>query len=238
MALDNEGERIMKLIIDWKSFKQKGLKKEKNPFPIGTRAYQGFQGRGKSYSIIHDALEIRKKYPDCVIFSNIKIDGVKNCYYCRNDNDIYYGLNFDNGAKGVINIIDEAHLFFNKKTGISIDVLTQISQQRKQRRKIFISSQIWEDLDISLRKQVPEIVKCWNIGNIQINRISNGETLRYDKTKSAYVADLIGFSIHKRNKSIADKYDTYQKIETNKTYNRVILTPSFTPPPSLLKSSI
>lgn len=216
----------MKIIIDRESFKKKGLKKLKNEFPIGTRAYKGFQGRGKSMSMIHDALEIQKQFPECVIFSNIKLTGVKNYYYCKKDDDVYFGLNFDNGEKGVINIIDEAHLFFNKKTGISLDVLTQISQQRKQRRKIIISSQIWEDLDVSLRKQVPEIVKCWSLGNIQINKISNGETLRYDKTASQYVADLLGFSIFKRNIELAEKYDTYQKIETNASYNRT-LTPSF-----------
>lgn len=214
----------MKILIDFDSFKKKGLAKQKHSFPIGTRAYKGFQGRGKTYSIVHDTREIQKKFPECVIFSNVKLRGFRNYVYCKTDEDVYFGLNFDNGEKGVINIIDEAHLFFNKKTGISLDVLTQISQQRKQRRKILISSQIWEDLDISLRKQVPEIVKCFNIGNIQINRISNGETLRYDKTKSEYVADLIGFSIFKRNRELACLYDTYQKIETNKTYKREFIT--------------
>lgn len=216
----------MRIVIDRESFKKKGLKKAKSEFPIGTRAYKGFQGRGKSMSMIHDALEIQKEFPECIIFSNIRLNGVKNYYYCQKDDDVYFGLNFDNGEKGVINIIDEAHLFFNKKTGISLDVLTQISQQRKQRRKIILSSQIWEDLDVSLRKQVPEIVKCWNIGNIQINRVSNGETLRYDKMRSEYVADLIGFNIYKRNIELGEKYDTYQKIETNQTYKRE-LVPTF-----------
>ena len=104
--------------------------------------------------------------------------------------------------------------------------LTQISQQRKERRKIIFTSQIWEELDISLRKQVGEIVKCWNIGNIQINKISNGETLRWDKNESQYVADTIGIEIFKRNEEIANTYDTLQKIETNEKYNRVII-PSF-----------
>lgn len=216
----------MRIVIDKDSFKKKGLKRTKSEFPIGTRAYQGFQGRGKSMSMIHDTLEIQKEFPECIIFSNIRLNGVKNYYYCQKDDDVYFGLNFDNGEKGVINIIDEAHLFFNKKTGISLDVLTQISQQRKQRRKIILSSQIWEDLDVSLRKQVPEIVKCWNIGNIQINKISNGETLRYDKMRSAYIADLIGFNIYKRNIELGEKYDTYQKIETNQTYKRE-LVPTF-----------
>lgn len=214
----------MKILIDFDSFKKKGLVKQKNLFPIGTRAYKGFQGRGKTYSIVHDVRKIQEKFPECVIFSNIKLKGFRNYFYCKTDDDVFFGLNFENGEKGVVNIIDEAHLFFNKKTGISLDVLSQISQQRKQRRKILLSSQIWEDLDVSLRKQVPEIVKCYNLGNIQINRISNGETLRYDKSKSDYVADLIGFSIFKRNQEVGNLYDTYQKIETNKTYKREFVT--------------
>lgn len=217
----------MRISIDLNSFRKKGLKYKKNQFPIGTRVLKGFQGRGKTISAVKYIFDIQKKFPNCVIFSNVKIKGLKNYYYCKNDQDIYFGLNFENGENGVICFIDEAHLFFNKKTGISLDVLTQISQQRKQRRKIIFTTQIWEELDISLRKQVPEIVKCWNLGNIQINKISNGESLRWDKNESQYVADTIGIEIYKRNIEIADSYDTYQKIETNETYNRV-LQPSFT----------
>lgn len=216
----------MKISIDLKSFRKKGLKRDKG-FPIGTRVYKGFMGRGKTYSAVQYIAKLQEKWPNCVIFSNVKIKGLKNYYYCKKDEDIYFGLDYENGANGVICFIDEAHLFFNKKTGIPLDVLTQISQQRKERRKIIFTSQIWEELDISLRKQVGEIVKCWNIGNIQINKISNGETLRWDKNESQYVADTIGIEIFKRNEDIANNYDTLQKIETNEKYNRVII-PSFT----------
>ena len=58
------------------------------------------------------------------------------------------------GAKGVLILLDEAHLYFHKSKGMPLDVLTAISQQRKDRRKLVFSSQIWEELDISLRKQV------------------------------------------------------------------------------------
>lgn len=217
----------MKLNIDWDSLKNKGIREQKGLFPIGTRAYHGFQGRGKTLSAVHYILEITKNYQNAVIFSNVKIHNLKNFYYCQKDDDIYFALNFDNGKNGVIVFVDEAHLFFNKKTGIPLDVLQQISQQRKERRRIIITSQIWEDLDISLRKQVPEIVRCSNRGTIQINKITNGETLRYDKRESQYVADTIGWEIFKRTEALCSRYDTYAKIATNAEYHRE-LNPTFT----------
>lgn len=216
----------MKIKIDWQSLKGKGVKEEPHQFPIGTRAYHAFQGRGKTISATHYIIELQKEFPNCVIFSNVKIKGLRNFYFCEKDDDIYFGLSFENGKNGVICFIDEAHLFFNKKTGVPMDVLQQISQQRKERRKIVITSQIWEDLPVEMRKQVPEIVKCWNYGNIQINQISNGETLHYDKRESQYVAKTIGYEIFKRTTDLAERYDTRQKILTNAEYRRD-LNPSF-----------
>lgn len=97
------------------------------------------------------------------------------------------------GAKGVLILLDEAHLYFHKSKGMPLDVLTAISQQRKDRRKLVFSSQIWEELDISLRKQVKEIVGCRTafFGLLEINTVSDGETLTYDKMAGAYVAKKI-----------------------------------------------
>lgn len=210
----------MKLSIDYASFKKKKSREPKNQFPTGTRAYKGYQGRGKTLSIVKYVYDLKEKYPECIIFSNVKMQGLEDFHYTKTDLDVIAGLKYNNGDKGVINVIDECHLFCNKKTGISLDWLTQISQQRKERRKIIISSQIWEDLDVSLRKQVPEIVKCNNFGFVQINKVSNGETLRYNKSTGQYEADTIGYEIFKRNDEFFARYNTYQKIETNAVYKR------------------
>lgn len=216
----------MRIKIDLKSFKEPGIREEKNQFPIGTRAYHAFQGRGKTLSAVKYIKDIKEQFPNSIIFSNVEIKGIKNFYFCQTDDDIYFALNFENGKNGVLVFIDEAHLFFNKKTGVPLDVLQQISQQRKERRRIVITSQIWEDLPVELRKQVPEIVRCKNIGNTQINKITNGETLRYDKRESQYVADTIGWEIFKRTRRLCESYNTNAKILTNREYHREI-TPSF-----------
>lgn len=205
--------------IYWATFLKKWVRPKKDLFPIGSRVYKGFQGSGKSLSMVKYALDISTSFPQCVVYSNMKIRGIPNFVYIENDAILKQALSFENRERGVLILLDEAHLYFNKKSGISLDVLTAISQQRKDRKRLVFSSQIWEELDISLRKQVKEIVSCRCIGGrFQINNISDGETLSYDGHQ--YVARHIRTEIFKHYQDLYNSYDTYQKIITNEDYRR------------------
>ena len=196
--------------IDYKSFTKKFVRPRGKQFPTGSRVYKGYQGSGKTLSMVHDVFELQKEFPNCFVFSNIKIKGLNNYFYIENDSELNSALEFQNGSNGVIILLDEAHLFFNKKTGISLDVLTAISQQRKDRRRLVFSSQIWEELDVSLRKQVKEVVSCrCLLGKFQINIISDGETLSWDKLKSTWTARKLYTSIYKHNQELYSSYDTF-----------------------------
>lgn len=205
--------------IDYPSFGKKFVRQKGLQFPTGTRVYTGFQGSGKTLSMVNYAFLIKQYFPKCKIFSNVKLVGIK--YYPISDtSDLKIALTFKNGDKGVLILLDEAHLYFGRKDGIPLEVLTCISQQRKDKRRLVFSSQIWEELDISLRKQVKEIVHCRNLfGFIQINRVSDGETLHYDKKESAYVADKKYTEVFKHNADYYARYDTFQKIITNNEYD-------------------
>lgn len=208
--------------IDFATLRKKWTRPPANLFPTGTRAYKGFQGSGKTITMVHDALEIFSKFPNSLLFSNVLLNIADKRYTYFNDVEgMKEAISCRNGRAGVIVLIDEAHLFFNKKTGISFDVLTAISQQRKDRRKILISSQIWEDLDISLRKQVKEIVNCRNIfRKWQINTVHDGEDLHWDKMEGNYCARKLYTYLYKHNDELYNIYDTYQKIVTNDEYKR------------------
>lgn len=208
--------------IYFKTFTQKWNKPVGKQFPTGSRVYVGKQGSGKSLSLTFDVIQLQKEFPNCIIFSNMMITGLKNFNLIETDADVVRALSVRNGSDGVCVVLDEAHLYFGKKSGISLDVLTAISQQRKDRRTIWFTSQIWEELDISLRKQVKTIVSCKCLLNkIQINSVSNGESLHYDKLHSCYAADHIGTIIFKHSQELYDRYDTLQKIITNNEYNRL-----------------
>lgn len=201
--------------IYWQTFKEKWQREKGKKFPVGSRIYIGHQGMGKTLSMVEDIIQLRKEFPKCLIYGNLSIN-IPNYYKIESDNDLKYALAVQNGDAGVAVVLDEAHLFFGKKTGIPLEVLTSISQQRKDRRKIFMTSQIWEELDISLRKQVKEIVKCRNFFNfIQFNRVQDGYSLHYDKLQGEYVADKLYTYIFKHNIRLYRCYDTYEKIINN-----------------------
>lgn len=206
--------------IDFKSFTKKYQRPKAHQFPTGSKVYKGFQGSGKTLSMVHDTFDLQKQFPCCIVYSNVIIHGLNNFHLIKSDNDLIEALTIQNGSNGVIILLDEAHLFFNKKTGISLDVLTAISQQRKDRRRLVFTSQIWEELDVSLRKQVKEVVSCRCLfGFIQINTISDGETLSWDNLKSTWTARKLFTSIYKHNKELYSSYDTYQKIIRNSEYS-------------------
>lgn len=218
--------------ILWRTFFKKRTPDDKNAFPTGSRVYFGFQGQGKSLSMVNYAFMVKKAFPKCRLYSNMVLNGIEY-QLLRTDADITRALRDRNGKDGVLILLDEAHLYFGKKTGISLDVLTAISQQRKDRRKIVFSSQIWEELDISLRKQVKEIVKCKRFFNMIFNFVQDGETLRYDKLEGAYIADTKDLIIYKMNDEFYNRYDTYQKIMTNEEYQPAARAAP-APPPVLI----
>lgn len=210
---------MIKYQIDWQSFKEKYIKPKKGEFPTGTRVYKGFQGSGKTLSMISDIYQCRTIFPKAIIFSNVKLKNI-DYHFIKDSGDLKKALETQNGKDGVLVCIDEAHLFFNKKDGISLDVITCISQQRKDRRKIFFTCQIWEDLDVSLRKQVKEVVTCHRVGRLQINKIIDGESVRFDKQLGTWTGQTIQYNIFKHNERLYNSYDTFQKIINNRDYER------------------
>lgn len=218
--------------IDYKSFTKKYIRPKKNLFPTGTMVFKGYQGSGKTLSAVHYLFHLKQEFPDCLIYSNVLIKGLDDFELIQTDEDLSKALEATNGQNGIVIFLDEAHLFFNKKTGISLDVLTAISQQRKDRRRLIFTSQIWEELDVSLRKQVKEVVACRCIfGKFQYNTISDGESISYDKLKGTWTAKKLRTELFKHNQQLYDSYDTFQKIIRNDSYTR-----EFSPPPTIIQT--
>lgn len=212
--------------IDLQSFFKHRTPEQKG-FPTGSRVYYGYQGNGKTLSMVRYVLQLKKDFPDCIVFSNVDIKDIP-FHKISSPSDLARALSTCNGRKGVLVCLDEAHLFFNNtRGGISLDVLTAISQQRKDRRRIVFTTQIWEEMDISLRKQVPEIVKCRRILNMIILTYYKGYTMKYNKMENEFIAEKDYTEIFKLNDELYNSYDTYQKIVTNSEYHREFANNSY-----------
>lgn len=215
--------------IDYKSLFLHKTPEPKHQFPLGMTVFTALQGKGKSLSLVNDAFAIKQEFPECVVFSNMTLYGIRYNFY-KSVNDLIQALKFKNGQNGVLIIIDEAQNYFNKKTGVPIEVMAQLCQNRKNRRCILMTSQIWEDLDVPVRKQVHTVVKCRRFFNLQINTYHNGEQLAWDNRENAYIAPKRFTKVFKHNDKYYSRYETLEVIETNNELDKSLTMGQGAPP--------
>lgn len=206
--------------IDWRSFRHKAPPKDTNTFPTGTVIFTGKQGSGKTYGMVAYAHEIHEKYPKAKIWTNVQIDEPWALLWHTAAQLGEILRTQRNGADGMLLIIDEAHLFWHRRDGIPLELLASISQQRKQRLRICFSSQIFEELDISLRKQITDVVTCSRLGRtVLIESISRGDTLQLDKNSYQWQGIPYKVRIIHLTQEIASSYDTLQEVAGNASYS-------------------
>lgn len=200
--------------VDWASFKKKYNRPPKGQFPIGTRVYLGSMGQGKSLSMTHYVHELLADFPNMHIFSNMQLYGVKYKHIIT-DKDFKTALTHSNGKDGTVVLIDESHILMNKKNGTPLEVIAAISMQRKDRKRIIMATQRWTSIDIEARRQVQEVVECRRIGRLQYNTIYDGESVTINKTDYSFTMKKIGSELFKHNQEYYDRFDTYQRYESN-----------------------
>lgn len=143
----------------------------------------------------------------------------KNRVFQFVDNDDF--KKYNNDDKGVIFLVDEIQLYMNslQSKNINLDVITQISQQRKQRKHIVCTSQVFGRMAKPLREQFSCIIVCKNyLGFIQCNKLIDRDSI--EEEQSTTRTELRGkvkrkfWFIH--SPEYYKKYDTYKVIEKGK----------------------
>lgn len=124
-------------------------------------------------------------------------------------------MRYTNLTEGVVYLIDEIQLYFNslESKNINMDVMTEISQQRKQRKHIIATSQVFGRMAKPLREQFNVIVKCNNWFQIlQRNCYLRTEDIQTDDdfTNPRGKIDKTQFFFHRVEDY--ERYDTYYKV--------------------------
>lgn len=185
--------------------------------PDGILVFCGPQGSGKTLSMVNYAYEIAKFYPECIIVSNVELKNFPNPERIFPYKDVKDLVNYSNGYKGVLFLIDEMHLLFNSLMSKDIDfsVFQEISQQRKQRKHIVGTSQVFSRLAKPFREQFKYAVLCKKLfGVLQYNVVIDGETATED-SDGKIVCDNVKrvFNIHTPEQYL--RYDTYAKVKAS-----------------------
>lgn len=128
---------------------------------------------------------------------------------------------FENVEEGVIYLIDEIQLYFNslESKNINPDVMVEISQQRKQRKHIVCTSQVFGRMAKPLREQFSNIILCSArfFGFLQCNQLLDRDNLDNENSTDTNISGKV---IRKfwwwRSPKMYKRYDTYYKISRNK----------------------
>jgi len=211
-------------------------------WPTGTQVYVGRQGSGKTISAIYHLRKLDTRYPKSITVTNVNLfykkpisfrdekhlaQIVEQLKTVENRSEYYIKFSsmdelelvlrmVNNGFFGVIYLIDEIHTYFNAldSKNIPIFVFTEISQQRKQRKLIIGTSQLFMRMAKPFREQCDNLIMCsTKMGFWTFQTAYDGMTLEqdYDGTLSGDVRKR-GWFFHTRK--LRESFDTYQKVQS------------------------
>jgi hypothetical protein len=180
--------------------------------------------------------DIKRKYPLAKLVSNLILTGMQPIKFknrlelesvsAKLDSETQYIffqsmkeletvlVAVNNDTFGVIYLIDEIHTYFNslESKNVPMFVFTEISQQRKQRKCIIGTSQLFLRMAKPFREQCDNIIVCntlWGFVTRQVAYDGMSLSQDYDGSLVGNVKKT-GWFFHDRK--IRNLYDTYQKV--------------------------
>lgn len=180
---------------------------------FGITFFCGEQGSGKTMAMTEYLERMRKKYPKVLIVTNY---GYK--YQTHEFTDWNDFFNIRNGEDGVIFAIDEIQNEFNnqKWKNFPEELLSEITQQRKQKVKIVCTSQVYEDVVIQLRRQAFYIVDCMTFAN-RLTITKCYKRRDYERALKSTEGTAKVRKVYRKwfvqNEYLRSLYDTERKIE-------------------------
>lgn len=180
----------------------------------GINIFTGSQGSGKSLSMIHVFKKLIYDFPKAIVVTNLEFN-----FEIPNKIKKYEGFEdfkIENGIYGVIYLLDEIHLILNslESKGIPLSIIVELSQQRKQRKLILGTSQVYSRMAKPLREQIRNIIICKNYFSLfQINYLVDAfESHEDNNGKLKFKKMKVSFFFHRKEDYLA--YDTYKKMDT------------------------
>lgn len=176
--------------------------------PQGMVIFTGRQGNGKTISLMQYAMELLDTYPKAKCISNTK--------FALQDELLKHWtqlINYKNAHMGVIAIIDELQNWFssNSSRNFPPDMLSVITQNRKNRRVILGTAQNFYLLAKPIRSQCTEIRECVTLAGVLTIVIRREPVVDNDgEVKQLKYRGMYCFA---HNRRLRDSYDTYSVIE-------------------------
>lgn len=193
-------------------------KKSFNPdaLPVsGLICFCGVQGSGKTLSSVLYLKALMEAYPKSICVSNICLN---SDFFDSSRIIPYQGISqihsISNGEEGVIILLDEIQIEFNslESKQMNIPVFELVCQQRKQRKHIIGTTQVFGRLAKPFREQFKYAVLCQNVlGSLFLQRVYTAKNVAEEediKTELTPKSTKFYFA----SPEFFKFYDTYQVV--------------------------
>lgn len=182
----------------------------------GLIAFCGMQGSGKTLSAVLYLKAIMDAYPKSICVSNI---GLSANVFDLDRIIPYTGIeqlhSLENGENGVLILLDEIQIEFNslESKQMTNPVFELVCQQRKQRKHIIGTTQVFARLAKPFREQFKYAVLCNNVlGSLFSQRIYSAQNVATEediKTELTPISSKFYFAKPEQ----FNYYDTYQVVK-------------------------
>ncbi len=174
-------------------------------------------GSGKTLSAVQFVEQLTYDYPKAILVTNTEMNNINFLTQVIEYKGLDSLLEIENGENGVIYFIDEIHLEMNSldSKNLSMDTIVELSQQRKQRKLIVGTSQVFMRMAKPLREQVKNVIVCKNwFRLLQLNRYIDNE-FSYEKD-GKLCSDRSKLFLWFHSPRLYNSYDTYAKMKRYK----------------------
>lgn len=203
--------KIFNTDIRFSTFFKKGLPRVDDRF--GIYFVTGRQGSGKGYYSLMLLLQQDKNLCNKV-YTNVHSLNVPgyDIYYFTKLNELYY-----NTEEYCIFLIDEISRKYDKNSKTDTQFYAWLNQSRKRKRIVILITQEWRELPMWIRRPAKYMISTkktylLNMFGIYTSIVGDAENMVFNKDEGEYECPPILKIIYKRNKKIADMYDTFEAI--------------------------
>lgn len=174
----------------------------------GLHMFCGEQGSGKTIGVVETLLRMKKIYPKVKIRTNMSYK-----YQDAPIKDWKDLVKNENGELGQIEVLDEIQTWFSslESKNFPPEMLTEISQQRKQRKMLIGTAQVFSRIAKPIREQTTFVYCPITVfGCLTIVRKTKPQY--WDDEKQVFKRYIkTYFFVH--NPKIRNAFDTYEKVE-------------------------
>lgn len=174
----------------------------------GIYVFCGEQGSGKTISAVQFSRTLKQKYPMIKVRSNISIDWQDGVI-----NDLSDLVFVHNGDIGQIDFIDEIQNSFssNESKNFPPEMLSEITQERKQHKIIVATSQVFTRMAKPLREQTRYLcLPVTLFGCFTVVRIYRPQL---DDTGSMIAKKFVRMYCFVHDNELRNSYNTFEKVK-------------------------